>query len=145
MSGKSNGWAQAVLAAFFQGVFSGAGSTIFQNAASPATNLYMSLHTADPGPAGDQTTSEAAYTSYARVPVVRSAAGWTLTGETITPVATIIWPTATGGAETETFWGIGLSLTGAGTLIYSGPISPTIAVANSITPELTTLSTVVEA
>jgi hypothetical protein len=145
MSGKSNGWDQAVLAAVFQGVFSGAGSTIFQNAASPATNLYMSLHTADPGPGGNQTTSEAAYTGYARVAVARSTGGWTLTGETITPVATIVWPTATGGSETETFWGIGLSSTGTGTLLYSGPISPTIAVTSTITPELTTLSTVVEA
>ncbi len=37
--------------------------------ASPLTNLYVSLHTGDPGEAGSQTTNECAYTSYARVAV----------------------------------------------------------------------------
>jgi hypothetical protein len=40
--------------------------------------FYVSLHTADPGETGDQTTSEAAYTSYARVSVVRTTSGWTV-------------------------------------------------------------------
>ena len=35
-------------------------------ATSPLTNLYVSLHTADPTSAGNQTSSEANYTSYAR-------------------------------------------------------------------------------
>jgi hypothetical protein len=48
-----------------------------QNSAS-AGSLYVSLHTADPGVAGDQTTNEVAYTSYARVAVARSEAGWTV-------------------------------------------------------------------
>lgn len=43
-----------------------------------AGNLYVSLHTDDPGAGGDQTTNECAYTSYARVAVARSAAGWTV-------------------------------------------------------------------
>lgn len=34
--------------------------------------FYISLHTADPGETGSQTTSESAYTSYARVSVARS-------------------------------------------------------------------------
>lgn len=45
---------------------------------STAGNLYISLHTSDPGATGDQTTNEATYTSYARVAVVRSASGWTV-------------------------------------------------------------------
>jgi hypothetical protein len=48
-----------------------------QNSAT-AGNLYVSLHTADPGAAGNQTTNECAYTSYARVAVERSATGWTV-------------------------------------------------------------------
>jgi len=43
-----------------------------------AGNLYVSLHTASPDAADIQTTSEADYTSYARVAVVRSASGWTV-------------------------------------------------------------------
>ena len=42
------------------------------------TNFYLSLHTGDPGEAGDQTTSEATYTSYARVAVLRTSAGWNI-------------------------------------------------------------------
>ena len=53
-------------------------ANIADNAAtSPLTNLYLSLHTADPGEAGSQTTSEATYTSYARVAVARTS-GWKL-------------------------------------------------------------------
>lgn len=36
-------------------------------------NLYVALHTADPGEAGSQTTSECAYGSYARVAVARTS------------------------------------------------------------------------
>lgn len=55
-------------------------ANIADNAAtSPLTNLYVSLHTADPGEAGDQTTSEITYTSYARVAVARTSGGWTVT------------------------------------------------------------------
>ena len=41
---------------------------------SPATNLYVALHTSDPGEAGAQNTNETAYTNYARVAVARSGA-----------------------------------------------------------------------
>ena len=37
-----------------------------QNSAT-AGSFYVALHTADPGDAGNQTTSEASYTGYARV------------------------------------------------------------------------------
>lgn len=41
-----------------------------QNSAT-AGSFYISLHTADPGETGSQTTSETAYTNYARVAVAR--------------------------------------------------------------------------
>ena len=56
-------------------------------ATSPLTNLYVSLHTADPGESGSQTTSEVAYTSYARVAVARTSGGWTVTANSVSPVA----------------------------------------------------------
>ena len=43
-----------------------------------AGSFFISLHTADPS-AGNQSTSETAYTGYARVAVARSSAGWTVT------------------------------------------------------------------
>lgn len=113
-------------------------------ASSPFTNLYVSLHTASPGATGNQTTNEAAYTSYARVAVARNSGGWTVTTNSVAPAATISFPAATGGTETETYFGIGTSSSGTGHLLYFGAISPTIAVANGVTPQLTTSSALTE-
>src|SRR5262247_1740772 len=41
-------------------------------ATTPETNIIVALHTADPGDAGAQNTTESAYTNYARVNVLRS-------------------------------------------------------------------------
>ncbi len=120
-------------------------ANIADNAAmSPLTNLYVSLHTADPGEAGDQTTNECAYTSYARVAVARSGSGWTVTNNSVSPAAEISFPAATGGSETATHWGVGTASSGAGKLLYSGTISPNIAISSGVTPKLTTSSTITE-
>ena len=52
------------------------GDTAGLQNSTTAGSFYISLHTADPGETGTQTTSEATYTSYARVAVARSGAGW---------------------------------------------------------------------
>lgn len=139
---KGNTWSSNLLKLLFQAVPI---ANIADNAASsPLTNLYLSLHTANPGASGSQTTSEAAYTSYTRVGVVRSSAGWTIVSQTISPNANITFPAATGGSETETFMGIGTALSGAGTLLYSGALSPTITVVTGVTPIITTATTITE-
>lgn len=116
-------------------------ANIADNASSsPLTNLYWSLHTADPS-AGNQTTSEAAYTSYARVAAARTSSGFTVSTNTVVPFATVGFPAATGGSETETYAGIGTLTSGAGVILYAGSISPTIVVSNGVTPQLTTATT----
>ena len=120
-------------------------ANIADNAASsPLTSLYVSLHTADPGEAGDQTTNECAYTSYARVAVARSGAGFTVTNNSVSPAADVSFPAATGGSETATYFAIGTASSSTGKLLYSGAISPTISISNGVTPKLTTASTVTE-
>lgn len=120
-------------------------ANIADNAASsPLTNLYVSLHTADPGEAGDQTTSEATYTSYARVAVARTSGGFTVTGNSVSPAANIDFPAATGGTNTITHFAIGTASSGAGKLLYSGTVTPNISVSSGVTPRLTTASTVTE-
>lgn len=114
-----------------------------QNSAT-AGSLYVSLHTTDPGEAGSQTTSEIAYTSYARVAVARSGAGWTVTGNSVSPAATISFPAGTGGSGTATYFGIGTDSSGAGTLLYKGAISPSIVCGSGITPQLTTATAITE-
>lgn len=113
-------------------------------AASPLTNLYAALHVADPGEAGSQTTNEVAYTSYARVAILRTTGGWTVTGSQVVPVATVSFPAATGGAATATHFSVGTAISGTGKLLYKGSISPTIAISTGVTPQLTTATNINE-
>ena len=120
-------------------------ANIADNAASgPLTNLYVAFHTADPGEAGSQTTSETAYTSYARVAVARTSGGWTVTANSVSPVANIDAPACTGLTATLTHFSIGTASSGAGILLVSGTITPNISVSSGVTPRLTT-STVITA
>ncbi|MDB5612062.1 MAG: hypothetical protein JWP25_8962 [Bradyrhizobium sp.] len=141
--GKGNTFSNDLLKLIFNAT---AIANIADNAgSSPLTNLYVSLHTANPGAGGSQTTSEAAYTSYARVAVVRTSSGWTVaSAQSTSPVANIDFPTATGGTETETFAAIGTAVSGTGKILYSGAITPSISVSTTVTPRLTTGSTVTE-
>lgn len=100
-----------------------------------AGSLYISLHTASPGETGNQTTSEAAYTSYARQAVARSTAGWTVASGTGDNDAAITFPEATGGSETETHFGIGSAVSGTGSLDIYGALSLTPTVSAGTTPE----------
>lgn len=106
---------------------------------STAGSLYVSLHTADPGEAGNQGTSESAYTSYARVAVARSSSGWTVSGTAPTKsanAAAINFPACTGGSSTVTYFGIGGQSSGStATDFYcSGALTSSLAVSNGITP-----------
>lgn len=104
-----------------------------QNSAT-AGSFYISLHTADPGETGTQTTSEATYTSYARVAVARSGAGWTVSGNNASNAAAINFPACTGGTNTITHFGIGSDVSGAGNLFFKGALSASLAVSSGITP-----------
>ena len=104
------------------------------SAATPG-NFYVSLHTGDPGETGDQTTSEADYTSYARVAVARSASGFTVVGNNVSNTAAVTFPEATGGSNTITHFGIGTDSSGAGNLIAYGALTSSLAVSSGITPE----------
>ena len=104
-----------------------------QNSAT-AGSFYISLHTADPGETGTQTTSEATYTSYARVAVARFGAGWTVSGNNASNAAAINFPACTGGTNTITHFGIGSDVSGAGNLFFKGALSASLAVSSGITP-----------
>ena len=105
-----------------------------QNSAS-AGSFYISLHTANPDEAGDQTTSEVAYTSYARVAVARSGAGFTRSSSTIENAALVQFPQCTGGSATATHFGIGTSATLAGNLIFKGALTSSLSISNGIQPQ----------
>ena len=99
-----------------------------------AGSFYVSLHTADPTETGTQTSSEATYTSYARVAVARSGAGWTVSGSNVSNTAAVTFPACTGGTNTITHFGIGSDSSGAGNLFFKGALGASLAVSSGITP-----------
>lgn len=103
-------------------------------ASGTAGSLYIGLHTGDPGETGNQTTSEANYTGYARVAVARSAGGWTVSGNTASNAAAITFGACTAGSNTITHFSIGTATSGTGQLLLSGALSSSLAVSAGITP-----------
>lgn len=98
------------------------------------TQLYVSLHTADPTEAGTQTSSECAYTSYARAAVGRTSSDWTVSGGGVENANAIPFPQCTGGSESATHFAIGTRASGAGELLYIGELDSPLAISNGITP-----------
>ncbi len=113
-----------------------------------AGSFYVSLHTADPTAAGNQTSNEATYTSYARVAVARTTGGWTVSGTAPTQVANVALvslPACTGGTNTITHVAIGRASSGTGEIISSQALSSSLAVSNGVTPQFAIGSLVVTA
>jgi hypothetical protein len=134
---KSNAFETAFLSHLFENAdIANVGDATGLRGSTTAGSLYWSLHTADPGEAGDQTTNEIAYTSYARVATARSSSGWTVSGNAVSVDADVTFPAGTGGTGTATHWGLGTSSSGAGTLLYKGAIDPDIVCGNGVTPKL---------
>ena len=99
-----------------------------------AGSFYIALHTADPGEAGDQTTSEASYTGYARVAVARAAGGFTVSGAQVSNTATIQFAECTAGSATVTYFTVGTASSGAGSVLYRGALSASRSISSGITP-----------
>lgn len=105
-----------------------------QNSAA-AGSFYISLHSADPGETGNQSTSEISYTGYARIAVNRTAGGWTRTSSTIANTALVQFGQCTAGTATATNFGIGTDLTGAGNLILKGALASSLSISTGIQPQ----------
>jgi hypothetical protein len=117
---------------------------VFNSTALPAaytTSLYFSLHTADPGLGGDQTTNEVnttQYQNYVRVTKTRSGTtDFTVAGKVAQNATQVLFATA-GAASTGatlTHLAIGVLSTGAGRILHSaGTISPNITISNGVQP-----------
>ena len=147
---KSNTFENEFLAMVFNNAnISLIGDATGLRGSAAAGSLFLALHTADPGEAGDQTTNEvttAAYGQYARQAVARSAAGFTVSGNQVTLTAAANWPQMTSGAggAVATHFSIGVAVSGASKIHYRGPITPTITINNGVTPQLTTGTTITE-
>jgi hypothetical protein len=104
-------------------------------AASPLTSLYISLHTADPGVGGAQTTNETTYTNYDRVAVARTSGGWTVTANSAANAALAQFAQCGVTGATITHVAIGTASSGAGNVLYAGALNSSLAVANGIQPQ----------
>jgi len=98
-----------------------------------AGNIYVSLHTVDPGDAAAaQDDDEATYTGYARQTAVRSASGWTVAGTAPTVcdnAAEINMGENTGSSQTVTDFGLGFAVSGTTTMYMKGTADLVVGVA----------------
>lgn len=131
---KSTATCNSILALIFNAT---AWADIAQNDGSgPLTDLYVSLHTADPGVGNSQLTNETAYTNYTRIAVPRTTLGWDAPAAAATANAALIqFPQCGVTGATLTHVAIGTAASGAGTVLYAGALSASLAVANGIQPQ----------
>jgi hypothetical protein len=114
-------------------------------ASTASTTIWVSLHTADPGDTGDQSTNETTYTGYLRVATARTTAGWVVSSGSASPAAAITFATCTASSTTViTHFSVGLSSSGAGTALYNGTVTPNISITTNVTASLTTASAITE-
>ena len=99
-----------------------------------AGSYYISLHTADPGEAGTQTTNESVYTNYARVAVARTAGGFTIAGSNCSNAAAVGFPMGGVTGSLVTHFGIGTDVSGVGNLLFKGLLTTALQVNVGITP-----------
>ena len=111
---------------------------MFNNTAMPSygSNLYLSLHTSDPGEAGDQTSNETDYTNYTRIAVSRDTGGFTVTNNLSQNAALVQFPQCGGNPQTITHVAVGTAASGTGQILYSGILNAPLAVANLIQPQI---------
>lgn len=88
-----------------------------------ADSLYFRLHTAFPGETGLGSTSQAAYTGYAPVPVARDGTGFTVTANSVSPAANVEFGECTASPGNPLmFWSISRSDVDANAVDYYGPL-----------------------
>lgn len=131
----SNAAENAILLHLFQNLdYANIGDVTGLRSSTAAGVFYVGLHTADPGEAGTQTTSEIGYTGYARVSVARTSGGWTVSGNAVSNTAAVNFPACTAGSGTATHFSIGTNASGAGNLLLSGSLTGSLAISAGITP-----------
>jgi hypothetical protein len=134
-----------------QHIFNGVALTPNLGATGGTTQLWLGLHTADPGEAGS-TANEGGYTAYARVAVERSTSGWvassnaTTAPASVSPVANVDFPqVATTSTGTYTHGSVfPASNTTGPQALYTGAITPNINFSQNVTPRITTASAITE-
>lgn len=96
---------------------------------------YVALHTAALNASSAQNTSEATYTSYARI-TVTAATGFSAGSSAASSNTGLLqFPEATGGADTVTHISIGTASSGAGQILYFGALDSSRSISTGIQPQ----------
>ena len=98
-------------------------------------NLYLALHTADPGAVGAQNTYETQYSNYARKAVAK-ASDWSDAGVSFSN-ANILQFNQAGAALSSivSYVSLGTAISGAGQILYVGALTDSLTVTNLIQPQ----------
>lgn len=133
---KSNSFENSLLLLVFNNTnIANVGDATGLRGSTTTGSLYLSLHTSDPGEAGSQNTNEISYTGYARQGLARTNTNFSITTNVMSLNVNVDFPESTGGTGgTVTHFGVGTDSSGAGTLLYSGTVTPNIVVATGVTP-----------
>ncbi len=98
------------------------------------TNLWLALHTADPGEAGTAVTNEATYGGYARLSVTRST-GFTVSGNQVSNAALAQFVACSSGSNVITYASIVDTSSGAGAIIVRALLNSSITVSTGVQPQ----------
>jgi hypothetical protein len=96
--------------------------------------VYVGLHTADPGEAGNPTSNEATFIGYARASIARDTDEWTVTNDTATNTNELAFAPCTAGSSTVTHFSISDASSGAGNWMLSGALGAPLNISAGITP-----------
>jgi hypothetical protein len=131
---KSTATCNSILALIFNAT---AWADLAENdSSSPATNLYLSLHTSSPGVGNNQTTNETSYTNYVRIAIARTTSGWAVPSAGATSnVALAQFAQCGVTGATITHVAIGTASSGTGTVLYQGALTSSLSVAAGIQPQ----------
>jgi hypothetical protein len=142
---KSNTWENQLLLLVFNNTnAANIGDATGLRASTVAGSLYLALHTADPGDAGTQATSECTVGGYARVAVARSAGGFTVAANVVTLTAAVDFPEVTSGSQTVTHFSVGVASSGATAILYSGTLDVSLLCDTGKIPRLKTGTNITE-
>jgi hypothetical protein len=126
--------ANSLLKLLFQNIaFDDVGDSDGLQPSAVAGSFYGALHSADPGPNGDQSTNEIAYSGYARVAVARGS-GFSVVQNVLTNAAPVVFPPCVGGSAVGLWFSFGLLGAGGGVILARGQLDPAIPISDGTTP-----------
>ena len=98
-----------------------------------AGNIYVRLHSADPGETGTGDTNEISYTGYSPVAVTRGA-GFNVSGAVVSNANTVQFGECTAGTATVTHFSVCVGNGAGAAIVYRGALGATRNISAGITP-----------